>query len=135
MRKIMSDNDVTGHFRRLAEICQSPDWIDLWEGLGCEVCTFADVGLSPDAKDAEVWRVCQARDVVLITGNRNAEGRDSLEATIRSQNSSQCLPVLTLADSDRVLQDRHHAEAVVERLMEILMDVESLRGAGRLYPP
>jgi predicted nuclease of predicted toxin-antitoxin system len=135
MRKIMSDNDVTGHFRRLSEICQSADWVDFWESLGCEICTFADVGLSPDAKDAEVWRVCQARDVVLITGNRNAEGPDSLEITIRAQNVPQSLPVLTLADPDRVLQDRRYAEAVVERLMEILMEIESLRGAGRLYLP
>ena len=135
MRKIMSDNDVSGHFRRLSEICQSGDWIDVWEMLGCEVCTFADVGLSPDATDAEVWRICQARDVVLITGNRNAEGPDSLEITIRSQNAPQCLPVLTLADPDRVLQDRRHAEAVVERLMEIIMEIDSLRGSGRLYLP
>jgi predicted nuclease of predicted toxin-antitoxin system len=131
----MSDNDVTGHFRRLLEICQSAEWADFWQALGCEICTFADVGLSPNAKDAEVWRVCQARDVVLITGNRNAEGSDSLETTIRSRNSPQCLPVLTLADPDRVLQDRRYAEAAVERLMEILLGIESLRGAGRLYLP
>lgn len=135
MLKIMSDNDVTGQFRRLTEICQSAEWADFWETLGCEICTFADVGLSQNAKDAEVWRVCQARDVVLITGNRNAEGPDSLERTIRSRNSPECLPVLTLADPDRLAQDRRYAEAVVERLMELLMDVESLRGAGRLYLP
>lgn len=33
------------------------------------------------------------------------------------------------------MRDRTYAEAVVERLFEILMDIENYKGAGRLYLP
>jgi hypothetical protein len=45
------------------------------------------------------------------------------------------LPVLTLADQDRVLRDRSYAGVVAERLLEILFDLDNLRGSGRLYLP
>jgi hypothetical protein len=71
----------------------------------------------------------------MITGNRNAEGPESLEMTIRQRNTPDCLPVLTLADPDRIQRDRQYAEAVVERLFDILIDSGVLRGTGRLYLP
>jgi hypothetical protein len=43
--------------------------------------------------------------------------------------------VLTLADPDRVGRDARYAEGVVERLFDILIDVDTLRGTGRLYLP
>jgi hypothetical protein len=52
----------------------------------------------------------------MITGNRNAAGPESLEMTIRQRHTPNCLPVLTLADPDRIQRDRLYAEAVVERL-------------------
>jgi hypothetical protein len=45
------------------------------------------------------------------------------------------LPVLTLADPDRIHREREYAELVVERLFEVLIDVNALRGTGRLYLP
>jgi hypothetical protein len=36
--------------------------------------------------------------------------------TLRQRNTPDCLPVLTLADPDRIQRDRQYAEAVVERL-------------------
>ncbi len=54
---------------------------------------------------------------------------------IRQHNNDQCLPVLTLADPDRIFRDRRYADAVVERLLEILFDLDNLRGSGRLYLP
>jgi hypothetical protein len=71
----------------------------------------------------------------MITGNRNAAGPASLETTIRQRNAPNCLPVLTLADPDRIQRDRQYAEAVVERLFDILIDPGALRGTGRLYLP
>jgi hypothetical protein len=135
MFRIMADNDVVGHVTILLQICELPPWDEFWHDLDCEVQTLAELGLAQDAKDAEIWNACQLHDVLLITGNRNAEGPDSLEVTIRKQNDEHCLPVITLADQDRVVRDRAYAESVAERLLEILFDLDQLRGTGRLYVP
>jgi len=135
MLRIISDNDVQGHVSRLMDICQASPWAELWRDLECVLCTFEDLDLAQDATDAVVWQACQDGGVLLITGNRNAEGPESLEITIRQRNRPDCLPVLTLADPDRIARDRGYAESVVERLFDILIDVEVLRGAGRLFLP
>jgi hypothetical protein len=135
MLRIMSDNDVQGHVERIVEMCQISPWAEFWHGLDCVLCTFDDFALPASAADAIVWRVCQDNGVVLITGNRSAKGPDSLESTIRYQNRADCLPVLTLADPDRIGRDRSYAETVVERLFDILIDVDSVRGTGRLFLP
>ncbi|WP_143309114.1 ACP S-malonyltransferase [Candidatus Entotheonella palauensis] len=131
----MSDNDVQGQVRRLMDICQQPPWIELWQGLECTLCRFEDFHLPIDATDAIVWQVCQDNGLHLITGNRNAEGPRSLEMTIRQRNSAACLPVLTLADPDRILRDFQYAESVVESLFDVLIDPDVFRGTGRLFLP
>jgi hypothetical protein len=103
--------------------------------LECVPCTFADLGLAENATDAAVWQACQENGVLLITGNRDATDPDSLEVTICERNRRDNLPVLTLANPRRIMRDRTYAEAVVERLFEILIDIEMYRGAGRLYLP
>jgi hypothetical protein len=135
MFRIMADHDVVGHVRALVQLCESRPWAEFWHDAQCELSSFADLGLAEDATDAQVWHACQENDVVLITGNRNAEGPQSLELTIRQHNNDQCLPVLTLADQDRILRDRHYSNTIVERLLEILFDLDNLRGSGRLYLP
>ena len=97
--------------------------------------SFPALGLSYDSSDAVIWRTCQREELVLITGNRNNDGPDSLEAMIRSENQPDSLPVITIADQDRVLQDRLYAENVAERLLDYLMRIDEVRGAGRLYVP
>ena len=135
MQRILSDRDVQGHVSRLMDICQMPPWVALWRELECRLCTFEDFDLPVDATDAMIWQACQDHDILLIIGNRNAEGPESLEMTIRQRNAANCLPVLTLADPDRIQRERPYAEAVVERLFDILIDPDALRGTGRLYLP
>ena len=83
MLRMMSDNDVQGQVSRLMDICQSPPWSELWEDLECVLATFEDLRLAEDATDASIWQACQDNEVLLITGNRNAEGPHSLDTTIR----------------------------------------------------
>ena len=78
---------------------------------------------------------CQRAQVILLTANRNDEGPDSLAATIQQHNTTHSLPVFTLANDQRVLRDRQYAEAVADRLIEFLFDIDSYRGTGRLYLP
>jgi hypothetical protein len=54
---------------------------------------------------------------------------------IRGQNLPDSLPVVTLANPQRILRDRHYAEKVAERLLERLIAIEDFRGTGRLYVP
>ena len=135
MIRIVSDNDVRGHVERLVEICRASAWEELWVDLSIEVCTLLDLGLEENASDATVWRTCQQQNVVLITGNRNADAADSLEVTIRNEGGATSLPVLTISNRERVARDRSYAESVLVRLIEILMELEELRGAGRLFLP
>lgn len=72
---------------------------------------------------------------MLITINRNARGPDSLEAVIRDENTQQSLPVITIANPDRVRTDGESAAHAAERLLEYLAEIEKLLGAGRIYIP
>ena len=100
-----------------------------------QVTSFRSLGLADSASDAVVWQACQAADVILFTGNRNAEGPDSLEEVIRRENRPHHLPVITVGSLTKLQQDHDYAEQVAERLMQYLMDVENIRGTGRLYVP
>jgi hypothetical protein len=133
MRGIVADANIEGHVERLVDHILAAEWAEFWEHLGMTLETFAGVGLAGSAPDAEVWRTCQREQLVLVTANRNDDGSDSLEATIRTENTSDSLPVLTVADADRVLHSREYAERVVAKLMEYLVDIDQYRGTGRLY--
>lgn len=135
MPAIMPDNDIAGQFHRLLRICTSDEWSEMWRSLAVGVHTFEDLKISRSASDREVWQTCQQHDVVLVTGNRNEDGSESLEATIRELNGPSSLPVLTIADLDRILRDASYAERVAIQLMEYLVNLERVRGTGRLYLP
>jgi len=116
--KIMSDHNVEGHLDVLLAIWTSPAWNDVWQDLSCDVESFQRLGIAHDTPDTELWRLCQREGIVLSTGNRNAEGEDSLEAMIKTQRTDDCLPVLTIGDPTRVLKDRAYAADVAERILE-----------------
>jgi hypothetical protein len=130
----MGDHDIEGQFAELLRILTSPAWNDLWEKLGFTRESFASLGLSEESPDVLVWETCQARQVVLVTGNRNNESPDSLEATIRRLNQLDSLPVFTISDPQQ-FSHRSYAERAAVRLLDYLMELDKYRGAGRLYIP
>src|SRR5579883_425746 len=99
MRGILADVNVRKQRRALLSIWTSDAWRDLWNGLGLVVENFRTLGLAHDASDAIIWRTCQREQLVLITGNRNKRGTDSLEATIQNENQPDRLPVITIANT------------------------------------
>ena len=135
MLRILADHDVEGHVRALVRIASSPEWADVWASLTCRVDSFKQLGLPHNTTDSEVWQLCQERGIVLITGNRNADGLTSLEMAIRDFGTDKTLPVITISDPKRLLRDGDYARAATARLLEYLMDLESLRGTGRLFIP
>jgi hypothetical protein len=106
MAGIMADHDVEGHFVVLLRLWTSVPWRTVWESLALEVESFERLGVPYDTSDRELWQLCQQREIVLLTANRNDEGADSLEATIHTLNTPSSLPVLTIADPELVLANR-----------------------------
>jgi hypothetical protein len=135
MPAIMADNDSTGQFAVILALLESDAWNEFWETTNCSVTTFKKLGLEQTAPDAAVWHTCQEREVILVTSNRNAEGAESLEATIRASNTPNSLPVITIADPQRLMESKAYAERAVARLLDYLMDLENYRGTGRLFVP
>jgi hypothetical protein len=80
-------------------------------------------------------RPASSGESLLITGNRNAQGEESLEMNIRENRTSDSLPVFTISDPNRIMRDREYAERVAARLIEFLTDLDRLAGSGRLYLP
>jgi hypothetical protein len=135
MTGILADLNVEGQVAILLQRWQGPFWREVWVALNLRVETFETLSLALNATDAAIWRACQDRQIVLITGNRNSQGPESLEAVIRQHNTPASLPVFTLANPDRVAKSKGYAERVAERLLEYLLEIDQVRGTGRLYVP
>ena len=135
VKGILADIDIQGHVDLLVTIMQAEPWQLFWHDLGLRYCHFTDVGLAPSAPDSQVWDVCQAEELVLLTDNRNQNDVDSLETTIRARNTLASLPVITIANVPRLRQSREYANRVIDKLLDFLMRMDTLRGTGRLFVP
>lgn len=135
MIALLADANIQGHITRLVARMQDEAWRDFWEHLELQHLTFADLGLDQSATDAAIWQRCQQHPALLLTSNRNDDGPDSLAATIRQHNTPQSLPVFTIADADGILAGHLYADRVIDRLFRYLLELDNVRGTGRLYLP
>ncbi len=104
------------------------------EFLSIRFVTFIEAGLSMDSSDRLVWSYAQANQMMILTANRNMKGDDSLEQVIRAENRSNSFPVVTIGSLER-LDEFDYRERCVERLIEIVLDIENYMGVGRLFIP
>jgi hypothetical protein len=93
MITLLSDHDIELYARLLWGEFTTDDWLTLG---AAGLVTFSDIGLHRESTDREVWLYCQANRAVLLTGNRNMEDVNSLEAVVRELNDSLSLPIITL---------------------------------------
>jgi hypothetical protein len=135
MKGLLADVNCQKHLAILQQVWGSESWREMWEALGLQTWTFHDLGLDPKTTDAALWELCQVREYVLITANRNDDTPTSLESAIRSKNTPQSLPVFTLADARRVQLEAAYAARVALKLLEYLYDMDQYRGAGRMFLP
>jgi predicted nuclease of predicted toxin-antitoxin system len=135
VKGILADINVQGHVDSLVLLMQGEPWKLFWEYLHLGYFHFADVGLSPDAPDSEVWETCQQEELVLVTENRNRKDADSLETMIQTRNTTASLPVLTIANVPHLRASQHYANRVIDKLLDVLLRIETLRGTGRLFLP
>lgn len=125
------DHHLEGQAKLLLGTLAADGWLDL---LAVRLVTLQEVGLTPDSSDRIIWRFVQTNRMLLITGNRNMRGQDSLAQTILDENTTRSYPVLTVGSVER-LDERVYRQRCCTRLMEVALDLEAYLGTGRLYIP
>ncbi|MEK0191694.1 MULTISPECIES: ACP S-malonyltransferase [Microcoleus] len=126
------DHNLEGHTLLLAGNIASLGWLDL---LPIRFITFEEVALSVTSDDRVVWRFAQTNQMILLTANRSMKGKNSLEKVMREENTSTSLPVVTIGDADRVLTDPDYRNLCIDRLIEIIFDIDDYKGSMRLFIP
>ncbi|MGK7880304.1 MAG: ACP S-malonyltransferase [Crocosphaera sp.] len=125
------DYNLDGYALIFLGILTKQGWLEL---IPIRFFTFREVGLLMDSSDRIVWRYAQENQMMILTANRNMKGEDSLEQVIREENTAQSFPVLTIGSLPR-LDEANYRERCVERLIEIVLDIDNYKGAGRLFIP
>jgi hypothetical protein len=129
---LLFDHNLEGHALILLGNIANQGWIEL---LPIRFVTFKEMDLSIYSTDRTVWQVAQANQMILMTANRSMKGEDSLEQVLREENTPNSLPVITIGSVDRLLNERDYRDRCVDRLLEILLDIENYLGVGRLFIP
>jgi hypothetical protein len=126
------DHNLERHAVVLLGNIANQGWLEI---VPIRFVSFQEVELSIDSNDRIVWRVAQANQMILLTANRKMKGKDALEKVLREENKSNSLPVITIGNADRVLDERAYRDQCVDRLLEIVIDIENYLGVGRLFIP
>lgn len=125
------DHNIEGYARILLSSIASQGWLEL---ISINFISFKDIDLSTSSSDRIVWCVAQENKMILLTANRNMDGEDSLEQVLREENSLDSLPIITIGSVER-LNEPNYRERCVDRILEIVLDIENVIGVGRLYIP
>lgn len=129
---VLVDHNLGGHAEILLGKIANQGWLAL---LPVRFVTFKQMNLLIDSSDRTVWRIAQTNQMILLTANRSMKGKDSLEQVLREENTADSFPVITVGDPERFLDDRADRDRCVDRLLELLVDIDSLMGSGRLFIP
>jgi predicted nuclease of predicted toxin-antitoxin system len=125
------DYNLDGYALIFLGILTKLGWLEF---ISIRFVTFREVGLLMESSDRLVWRYAQENQMMILTANRNMKGEDSLEQVMREENTQNSFPVLTIGNLDR-LDETDYRERCVERLIEIVLDIDNYKGAGRLFIP
>lgn len=126
------DHNLRGHSIVLAGCLAASGWLDL---ISIRFVLFEEVGLAAKSDDRVVWWYAQANRLILITANRSMKGKDSLEQVMREENTLTSLPVVTIGNIDRLLAEPDYRDRCVNRLVDIVVDIEDYQGARRIFIP
>jgi hypothetical protein len=126
------DHNLKGHALIFFGAIASQGWLDI---VSIQFATFAELDIPTDSDDRIVWRLAQENRMVLLTANRSMKGKDSLEQVMREESTSASLPVVTISNADRLLSDPEYRSRCIESLIEIVLSIDSYRGAQRIFIP
>lgn len=133
MQQILTDHNCEGQARLIFQTLRHTGYLSF---MAMELITFADIGLHHSTDDEIVWRLCQERSYLLLTGNRTGTDKDeALEFVIRRYVTATILPVITISNLKRVKPDPLYRKRCAESLAEIVFDLERYRGVTRLFIP
>ncbi len=126
------DHNLRGHAVLLSGTILSGGWL-AWVPI--RFITFDEMKLPVNSDDRVVWQLAQSNQMILLTANRSMKGENSLEQVMREEITSASLPVITIGDADRLLNDPEYRERCATRLVEIVLDIDGYRGVSRLFIP
>jgi predicted nuclease of predicted toxin-antitoxin system len=126
------DHNLRGHSVVLAGSLAASGWLEL---VSIRFVLFEEVGLAVTSNDRVVWQSAQDNQMILITANRSMKGKDSLEQVMREENTPTSLPVVTIDNIDRLMAEPEYRERCVDRLVDIVIDIEDYQGARRIFIP
>lgn len=126
------DHNLEGHALVLLGSITNQGWQDLFP---IRFVLLEEAKLSVSTSDRLVWRFAQTNQMLLLTANRRMKGEDSLEQVLREENTPTSLPVVTIGNADRVMNDPDYRELCVNRLVEIVLYIENYIGVRRIFIP
>ncbi len=126
------DHNLKGHSLVFFGAIASQGWLDI---VPIQFVTFDELDFPTDSDDRVVWRLAQENQMVLLTANRSMKGKDSLEQVMREESTAGSLPVVTISNADRLLNDPEYRGRCVESLIEIALSLDSYRGVRRIFIP
>ncbi|MBD2196190.1 MULTISPECIES: DUF5615 family PIN-like protein [Calothrix] len=129
--KFLVDYNLDGYASVLLGILTKRGWLEFF---AIEFITFRETGLSMDSSDRTVWNYAQTNQMLILTANRNMKGEDSLEQVMRQENTSTSFPIITIGDLTR-FDESEYRERCVDRLVEIVLELDNYMGVGRLFIP
>ncbi|MGK7888045.1 MAG: ACP S-malonyltransferase [Leptolyngbyaceae cyanobacterium] len=130
--RFLIDHNLKGQALILFGAIASQGWLNI---ISIQFVFFDEMNLAIDSDDRVVWRLAQANKMILLTANRSMKGEDSLEQVMREENTAESLPVITVSSADRLLNDSEYRSRCVERLIEIILDLDLYLGARRIFIP
>ena len=131
MITVLVDHNIEGQAAILQTALVSEGWIEL---AVLRIVSFKELYLPFETSDLEVWEFAQAHAMVLLTANRNKDGKASLERVILELNQPSSYPVITIANVDRIVESDYRNRCAT-KLAEICLEIERYLGAGRVYIP
>jgi hypothetical protein len=133
MITLLSDHNCEKQSKYIRYSLHKLEYVEWFE---IDVVFFKTVGLPLDSTDEEVWRFCQENGYYLLTGNRSAKAQEaSLHAVLNRLADEKSLPVITIGNPSRVINDRAYCEACAEAIAKMVLSAEVYVGTPRLYIP
>jgi hypothetical protein len=131
MITILVDHNIEGQAMMLWRTLEREGWPELFP---LRFVIFTDVGLPYESSDRQVWQFAQKNRMILLTGNRRMGEEDSLEQTLREENTLTSLPVLTIGKIDRMVE-RTYRERCEAQLLNVLLNLDNYLGTARIFIP
>ncbi len=133
MQIILSDHNCEGQAETIFASLRHNGFVPF---IPMQLLVFEDIGLHHSTDDRTLWQLCQEQNYLLLTGNRTAsDGDKSLEYVIHDLVRPNSLPVITIGNLDRINADQTYCWYCAEDLVEIVLNLDAMRGVRRLYIP